>query len=287
MKKLFLIVYCLLFVSLNAKIVEIKNISEVHNHIDYKQKSSTIVLFDIDNTLTEPANDFGGDLWFSARVKNELDNGLNQVAAVEKVLPRYFEIQKNIKVKPVETKAVDVVRSLQEQKITTLALTSRSDVVLKYAYNQLKTINISFDPDFLGGGWVKLQKQKHPAFYYRGLIGCDQNSKGECFKEFVEKFKDQWPELKNKTHIIVVDDKEKYLQQVEKAFEGDSRFNITGLRYSYLDEKVKNYVLQDDSLQDDSLKHKETKISFFEKTKNKFSAFGNNVMGFFRKEKLS
>jgi hypothetical protein len=266
---LFILLIFSKFFTLNAKIIEVKNISEILNYVDGNKRKTTLVLFDIDNTLTEPVDDYGGDLWFSAKVKKEVDGGLSYKDAVKKILPEYFKIQKNVKVKPVETAAVGVVQSLQQQKVPTLALTTRSEEILNCTYKQLKSIKISFDYGMLGKKMLQLTNQKFPAFYYKGLIGCDRNNKGVCLKEFLEKAKKQWPALSQITDIVFIDDKEKYLKEVEEEFK-DSKIFFTGLRYSYLDEKVKNYVLPEDVKE---------KISFFSKAKNKVTAFFRNPFG--------
>ena len=246
MKKLFLAVYLLLFVSLNAEIFEIHNITEIHDYLDDAKKETTLVIFDIDNTLTEPVDDIGGDLWFSASVKKEVDKGLSSDDAVKNVLPKYIAGQETLKVKPVEADAVDIVCLLQGQNIATFALTSRTGVVLEYAYNQLKSIGISFNSEHLvDNDKILIPHEIFYSRYFNGLIGCSQQNKGNCLKTFLDMYKKDWSKLGKITNIIFIDDKEKYLNEVESAFKDDSNISFTGLRYSYLDEKVKNYVLND------------------------------------------
>ncbi|MBD3232054.1 DUF2608 domain-containing protein [Candidatus Dependentiae bacterium] len=255
------------FSMIKTKIIEIKNISEVLKYINDENVSKTLILFDIDNTLTEPENDFGGDIWFTAKVKYEINQGLSEIKAVRKVLTSYNTIQKNIKIKPVEVNTVETIHKIQKQNIITLALTSRSEIVLEYAYNQLKSINILFDSKIFDQDKISLKNQKFPAFYYKGLIGCDRNSKGKCLKEFMQMAQKEQPKLKNIKKIIFIDDKEKYLKEVENEFKKDD-ITFLGLRYSYLDEKVKNYVLKNESFK---------KYPFLTNIKNKVISIFKNI----------
>ncbi|MFC1894435.1 DUF2608 domain-containing protein [Candidatus Dependentiae bacterium] len=245
MKKIYLLVYFFLFTALRADIFEISSIEDLLSYVE--KKENILFVFDIDNTILEPENrDFGSDQWVDGFCKQEVQNGLTINQAYKKILPIYFKIVKGLKYVPIEKdKTLDILNHIKSLNIESLALTARSEPLIDCTYRHLKSNEVLPTLFDLAEDKVILfdKNTNSRALYFKGTIHCAGNSKGECLKKFIKLFKDKKTELKNIKKIIMIDDKEKNLQDVEDSLK-DSNIEFIGLRYSYLDEKVKSFVFK-------------------------------------------
>jgi len=256
------IILIAIFLNLNGRIIEIKNMSELPK---YTNEPNTLVIFDIDNTILEPTNELGSDQWFSACVKKEIDSGLNKIEAINKVVPSYIAAQQKAKVKLVEPQTSKIISSLQKQKIPMLALTARGIELSNCTFSQLKSIKVNLS---LKSPWKKeltFSDCPFQANYRNGIIFCTQNNKGQILNKFLDMtaFKP--------SKIVFIDDRKSHLEDVEKELE-NTKISFIGLRYSYLDEKVNRFVLREDA------QNKTASASFFTMAKNKLSSLGNNMI---------
>jgi len=258
---LYLIWISLITVSLNlnGNIIEIKHFSELPKYVN---EPKTLVILDIDNTISEPTNEVGSDQWFSACIKKEIDAQLDKIEAINKVLPSYFAAQKKAKVKPVETETVKIIQSLQKQKFPVLGLTARSLPLIDCTHKQLKSINVDLSRSSLSKKDITFSDYPFPTKYQKGIIFCGNNNKGQILKKYLDLISFQ------PSKIIFVDDKKSNLETVEKEFK-NSRISFIGLRYSYLDEKVNNFTLKENPQNNSHY------MSFFTKIKNKVSSLFN------------
>ena len=264
MKKTFLLSLFLFSISItiiDAKIIEIKNISEISK---YAKDENTLVVFDIDNTILEPDNNngYGSDQWFSALVKNKTDKGLDTIPAIEMVLPEYFKAHETIKVKPVEeNETLKIIKQLQKQKIHVMALSARSFPMIDNTFRQFKEMNIDLTQTSLSNQTMNFKKFKFPAKYNKGILFIGNNNKGKLLKTYLSSISFE------PSKIVMIDDKEHHLKKIETEFKG-TKISFIGLRYAFLDSKVKNFVL----------KNSEIPINMISKSKDIFSKAGNKVL---------
>ncbi len=264
MKKTFLLSLFLFSISItiiDAKIIEIKNISEISK---YAKDENTLVVFDIDNTILEPDNNdgYGSDQWFSALVKSKTDKGFNTISAIEMVLPEYYKAHDSIKVKTVEeNETLKVINLLQKQKIPVIALTARSLPMTNNTFRELKEINIDLTPTALSKQNITFKKNEFPAKYQKGILFVGNNNKGKLLKTYLSAVSFE------PSKIVMIDDKEHHLKKIETEFKG-TKTSFIGLRYAFLDAKVKNFVL----------KTSEIPINMISKSKDLFSKAGNKAL---------
>lgn len=244
MKKTFNILFLSLIFSyftIDAKILEIKNISEL---TQYTKDKNSLIVFDIDNTVLEPNNEtgYGSDQWFSALVKSKTDKGFSTLTAIEKVLPTYYKAHETMNVKPVEADStLEIIKKLQQQKIPVMALTARSLPMINTTIRQFKEMNLDLSPTSPSKQMIIFKKCEFPAKYKNGILFVGNNNKGELLKTYLStiNFKP--------SKIIIIDDKRKHLESAESEFKNSPKISFLGLRYSFLDEKVKNFVLNENA----------------------------------------
>ncbi len=213
----------------NALIIEHDCITEVTRYLEPHKK--ILVLLDIDNTIAAPPSDLGSDQWFNDLVLAICEQqGLEKKEAVQKGIELYHHIHTHIELRPVEAQTPAFIASLQKQNIPVLALTART--IIERTFQQLETITIDFRHTALSNKTFDLSLH-HPAFYQQGIIFCGNNDKGTVLGAFLERISYQ-PDK-----IIYVDDKEGNLKAVEQALQSRG-IEFVGIRYSRLDERVKN-----------------------------------------------
>jgi hypothetical protein len=194
-------------------------------------------VFDIDNTVGEVKDGFGGHEWVTAFVKQRTDAGISLDTAFIEVLPLYFEIQKTLWLEPVQECTPKLIHFLQDVGIAAMGLTARSFPIMDRTIEQLHHMDINFSRSALHPEAVDLTL-RDVAHYRNGLISCGQNNKGELLLKFFELIGYQ-PEK-----VIFIDDTLKYVEQVEHAMV-DAGIPCIGIRYSRLDAKVANYNIAD------------------------------------------
>jgi FMN phosphatase YigB (HAD superfamily) len=230
----FLLVSCI-----SAKIVESDQIGSVLTYIDGQK---TLVIFDIDNTLAEPDNPHGvgSDQWYTQHVERLIAAGVDPKLAWRLAAPFYFEIQldSNFKLRPLEVSTINVVRTAQEKADKVIVLTARSYHLIDKTIEMLNEIGIdfltnAFKADFLFDAV--------PGQYTRGVFFCGPGDKGKSLVQLFKKI-NYWPE-----RVILIDDKYKNLQSVEQAM-NLLGIDFVGIRYSRLDQKVKEFKLRSELL---------------------------------------
>ncbi|MFI4918422.1 MAG: DUF2608 domain-containing protein [Legionellales bacterium] len=191
-----------------SHIVEGNEISTFLLHISY----DSVVLFDLDNTVMESQIELGSDQWFtrlSAHANEVIPDDKSQ--AFNHVLTVYNSIQPYLRMKPVEPNVVMMIKALINTGLPVYGLTARGRSLQEVTERQLLKIGID------------LRDQ---------IIFCDGRDKGLCLKQQLEHLS-EYPR-----HIAFVDDKAKCLQSVKEILLA-LRIPFTGLRYGFLDEKVK------------------------------------------------
>ena len=221
-------IFLLIFFSIQAEIVDIKNIDECKK----LAQPGMLILFDIDNTIMETAQTLGGDQWFNYQIADYEKRGFSKQEALQITRAEWVFLQNRTKVKPVESTTVQMIENLQKNGTKVMALTTRGLYIARRTVEQLQSIGVHFDAAAPLRG-EKFFDHEQGIFYRDGILFCSGNSKGSCLFRFFEETGYQ------PKKIMVVDDRISHLQDVEKACV-THQLPFLGLRYGFLDEKVKN-----------------------------------------------
>lgn len=230
--KIFLATVLVTF-QLNALIIESNEISSVFSHVG---QESTLIIFDIDNTLVHVADGNGGDEWFYATLAANVKKGLSLELATQKTVTEYEKKQLVIDLQAVEELTASVVRSAQINypNVKVIALSNRGGLLMQRTIDQLAkigidfTVNSPYSAELIFDGGSK---------YMQGILFAKGNSKHALMEQYF-KLTGYTP-----AKIIYINDKEKYLRPFTDIFEALG-IQFIGIRYSYLDEKVKNFKLE-------------------------------------------
>jgi hypothetical protein len=221
--------------SLPAQILESFTLHDVLDHLE----DQTLVVLDIDNTLIEPKQQVGSDQWFCYMLKYHRSQGLNDVEALKEVLPLWTKIQLKTEVRTCEPATAFVVRKLQEKNVPVIGLTSRSVALAFRTIDQLDSVGVHLKRSAPHAQDFRLSTEfaahEDPAYYIEGILFCSGGHKGDLLLDFLEHAD------YNPSKIIFVNDKEKYLVDVEETMEKQVRISYVGLRYGACDERVKNF----------------------------------------------
>lgn len=217
-KKLSLLLFCL---NLYAPIIEIHHIAQV---LEYAHPGM-LVLWDIDNTLLEPdtQSQEGSDQWFTHLIKTSvLENALN----------RYLTAVLKTSMRTIEEDTATVFQELSCQCMM-LGFTMRSLVLAPCTIAELQKNNLYFKQLISDTGFML--DGKHPVLIYSDCIFCQGQKTGATLFMVLDALGI------HPTQILMIDDKRRYLEDIEAAcIELDIAF--IGLRYGYLDEKVKKFM---------------------------------------------
>ncbi|NGX62877.1 MAG: hypothetical protein KR126chlam6_00279 [Candidatus Anoxychlamydiales bacterium] len=221
-------VLLILFVSFcSAQILEVKNIKETKKHL----KKYDLVLLDLDNTVMEPVQQLASDQWFFHQMKSHQVNGLDFKKALDQTLSQWYEVQAITKVRLVEQDIKDLIEKLQNKNTLIMGLTTRGVELSLAAIKQLDSLDIDL---------LKTAPRKEKiyfetgSFYNKGILFANGINKGKVLESFFKKI-EFYPKS-----IVFIDDKLHHLNEV-KTFCSDANIKFLGLRYGYLDEKVKNF----------------------------------------------
>lgn len=208
--------------SQEAQVVESNQIRDILKLLSF----DSMLLLDLDNTVMEAAHELGSDQWFSnlfvVLKQLQLEN------LIKDMIELYHAVQHHVRTKPVEPYVVKLIKSLQDIGIPVLGLTSRSHVLADTTLRQLQEIGID------------LRKK---------IIFCDGRDKGLCLQEALL----QCSTLPK--HLIMVDDKKSHVDSVKKIAD-DLGIAYHGIRYGFLDEKIKEIDMQNAHVQLSQIKHK-------------------------------
>ena len=244
MRFLMLLFAAIISLQLHAKIIEIGNFRNVLPHID----GETLLILDLDNTIMEPEDYLGSDQWFTALLSHFMENekmGIHQALAI--VVPKYNEAHKTATVKPVEQTTIEVISKLQNKNVAIMGMTARGDDCIPFALKQLKSINVDLEKTCVYKNRIPKLNLPHASEYKSGVLFCTCNSKGDALVEFLNEVKKSNPKFVNPKKIVFIDDKEKNVKAIEDAA-NKLGIKFTGIRYGFLDEKVKAVELTADML---------------------------------------
>lgn len=241
---LILSAFLIYLTSANAStFLETNNIEDILSHIN----EHTLLVFDLDNTLIEPKQTLGSEQWFMNYLKQQENLGVEKKAALKKTIVHYNAIQNASDVQLVDSKTIQVFNKTKHREVSTLGLTSRGAHLKEATLRQLESVGISFK--ILAKSGVQatehtpypLKKTKH-GIAHSGIIWTAGSHKGECLVEYLDHL--QW----KPTHVVFIDDKKDHLYNVENALQ-KRQIPFIGIRYGYLDAKVKAFNPQISAIQ--------------------------------------
>jgi hypothetical protein len=216
----------------SKKITTSAEMSELLKHIHF----DTVVLFDLDNTVMEAQLELGSDQWFVQMCMQVVAKIPEKDKAITWAVALYHEVQKIVRTQAVEEATVKIIRALQDIGIPIIAITARDECLHPATTRQLADIGIELHhleiPPLelpIAGNTSSINP-----IYEQGVIYCGGRDKGACFRAFLESTK------AGIKHVVMVDDKEKYLHQVGAVAE-ELGIRFDGVRYSHLDQKVADF----------------------------------------------
>ena len=216
-----------------AGVFEYHTVTMLNKHVTCPD---TLVVFDIDNTVL----DIPTDRWFASMFGHAKSLGHDDVAAINLILPHYFEQLKQVVVSPAESDTVAVIHALQDAGIATMALTTRSAPIADCTKQQLASIGVDFSKTAITPYDITFALKEPMAVLRGGVMYCGNNDKGQALKAVFNA-----TGYKPKK-IVFIDDKEKYVKSVMSAA-GDLGIDCVGIRYSHLDQKLHEFVLDHES----------------------------------------
>ena len=165
-----------------SKIIESNKITDVLKHVDEK----TLVVFDIDNTLIDTVQEFGGYAWSINMTKRFLDKGFDFSEALVKSYALLGDVIEEIDFKVIEPETASVITKLREKNILSMALTARMLTMSSCTDRSLLGVNINFFEPAICGDTIQFSST---AGYTNGVLyaGPDFNNKGECLTLFLDK----------------------------------------------------------------------------------------------------
>lgn len=231
MKKFFTIFFILLqTAALQAEIVETQVMVQV---FDYLTPESMIV-YDIDNTIMEPAQALGSDQWFCHRIQEYKGWGFSYEDALEKALREWTAIQSVTRVKLVEPGIDTIIQQLQTQGYPMIGLTTRGLGISTRTIEQLETIGVDLSKTSPTQEEFHFMNNPHGVLFRGGILFTAGTDKGEAFKKFLSK-SGYLPK-----RVLFINDKESHIKPVEKACH-ELGIPFIGLRYGFTDLKVKSF----------------------------------------------
>jgi len=173
--------------------------------------------------------DLGSDQWFDKKISFYKKKGLSSQVSFQKTFDEYYRIQSVTDVRAVEKNTLQVFEKAAE-KNQTMALTTRNDCLSYTTITQLGKLNLIFKN-------TPVAKETYlytdrGLLYKEGIFFTAGAHKGRAFLAFLKK-----TNLKPK-EVLFINDKLEPLKEMEAECLRN-KISFTGLRYGYLDEKVK------------------------------------------------
>jgi FMN phosphatase YigB (HAD superfamily) len=213
-------------------IIETDRIEDLLQHID----KNTLVVFDLDNTLIEPHQTLGSDQWFVYHFEKTKESlGKENRHALIKAVDDYEAVHRRSDVRLIDPHIHTVFKYIKNQDIKILGLTSRGARLRESTIRQLQSVGLSFDAPWNDHDYhYPLEKAKHGGNAHGGIVLTAGAHKGECLLEYLDHL-DYKP-----TRVVFIDDRAEHLSKVKSSLES-RQIPFMGIRYTYLDDKVKAF----------------------------------------------
>jgi len=199
-----------------------------------KVDETTLLIFDLDNTVIKPAQTLGTDQWYAQLVKQYLAAGESENEAIEKAISVWASVQKVTRVVPVESVTPNLIRQKQGLGIQVMALTARPLELISTTDTHLKSVGVDFTKNPVFDRPLSL-KSDEAARFERGILFVGpKNNKGKVLVQFFEE-----TGISPK-RIVFVDDKLKHVRHMEEAM-STLPAEYLGFRYGATDQEVANF----------------------------------------------
>lgn len=241
---LFLIFFCTS--GFAAERIVTPSISDVQNFILKKSAEvgadAVLVVFDFDNTLMAMNNDLGSDQWYTWQ-SAVLKNGDKKQAMVKdraQLFDLHFKLFALGEMHPVEKETANVVKRVQDMKISSFILTSRgsefrSDTELELERGEMNFAKSAPGPE--GGYALRFLPEgiegARPVSYQNGILMGSGQHKGILLRAILKKTGAKYKS------IIVVDDTLKNIENIESEYKDDS--SVTLFYYTHEEPRVKKF----------------------------------------------
>jgi hypothetical protein len=213
-----------------AEIREISSFKEVTAHL----KPRTLLILDIDNTLIYPAQEVGSDQWFHSRIDYYRQRGYSYSDALDLALPEWEAVQNITQVKLVEPYITEFMRTVQKDtSLHVMGMSTRGLALASRTVHQLDSLAIDLSKS------APTQKElpflnPRAVLFRKGIFFTAGTHKGRALKKLLDEL-GSTPQ-----QVVFVNDKRGHLRQLEETLE-EIGIPYVGLRYGYLDQKVKNF----------------------------------------------
>jgi hypothetical protein len=150
-----------------------------------------LVIFDIYNTLFETTHQLGSEQWADWHVSTLIAQGVTAQEARRVIVPRWSEILRVAKMRPVDFAMQSLVRTLQRRQIRVMGMTSKESEMREVILQQLQNVNVSL----LCAQWLQkdltIASEGHALRYEGGVLFCGlQHPLGMALLKFFDTTKD-------------------------------------------------------------------------------------------------
>lgn len=221
------LVLALASLAARAEVREITSYREVTPLTD----TSTLVVFDLDNTIFEPTQTLGSDQWGSLQQKRFKEQGLPPADAVDRGVAMFAEVQMKTNVQLVEPMTAGFIADLQKRGFRVMGLTARPMNLVARTVDELRSLGLDLSRTAPEGVVPVGADARHEVRYAGGVLFVGpHNLKGPVLKSFLT---GQLP-----TSIRFFDDKKHHVDDLEDVFA--SLTDYVGYRYGAADARVKS-----------------------------------------------
>ncbi|MDP1609214.1 MAG: DUF2608 domain-containing protein [Chlamydiales bacterium] len=212
--------------SVSSDIIETCHFEEI---VSYASPDA-LVLVDIDDTLLVPVQTLGADVWFLY----QLQKNKHERDPLDKTLAQWEAIRHLTRMKIVEPGSEKIVSALQKKNIRVMGLTTQGLALATRTIQQLldhqidlsKTAPSQKDHYFNNGQGV---------LYRKGVLFTSGTPKGPALRKLLDLMG------MSPKKIVFINDKKTHLLDVATAAK-ELGIEFIGLRYSYSDERVRNFL---------------------------------------------
>ena len=217
-----------------CEVIKIKDFALLRDYFKTIEKN-TLVIFDIDDVILMPTDEFNMD----TEIRKKLTNVLKQKYTKEERRLLYSIVLSKRKVKLVDSKIKMLFEDLTKMRIPVTALTSwwtgsygKIANMESIRFSDLKQVDISFKniSPFTKDTKLKgFKADKGIPMIKHGIILTATHDKGKVLKQSLELFGLSYK------NIILVDDQLINIKSVEKICQ-QTKINFTGLHYTFVQQ---------------------------------------------------